>query len=454
MVSKMTWVCAILGFFAVGCAFAQRKLPLGVFDFADIIARNFTYTDKSGFIKAVMTDESRLILITRPRLFGKATALSMLRYFLENRIHSDTAWKIGFNDLFQGLSISEDTAFCRAHRGQYPTILLSFENVFAVNYEAAKTAIAISVGEVYRNHEYLLDDDILTGEERRTFELVRDKTAPLAYVTASIGALCQYLHRKNNKSVILLISAFEKPFQAAFHNKYTDPMRSLMHDLLLPALKNNPYLLKAVITGVSIIGQEALLAELPEVRLHSVLNDQRYTEFFGFLESDVRALAAETGLTAKRELLDTWYRGYDISGTLLYNPFSVLSFLSQGGKPGFYWVRHSLTEFVVKLIFAMSSPMRMDFDNLMFNKSLDKMVYNEMPYQKLVSQEEPFWTLLVHNGYLVAKPKGPPGLYAVRMPNKEIRDELFDMCKKKIEGKMDTNNPNVSYARYTPSYAK
>ena len=124
---------------------------MGVVDFADIIAKNCTYADKSGFIKAVMTDESRLILITRPRFFGKATALSMLRYFLENRISPATAKKIGHLDLFRGTSISKDTAFCRVHRGQYPTIHLSLSNVNADSYEAAKTDIAHSVGEVRTN---------------------------------------------------------------------------------------------------------------------------------------------------------------------------------------------------------------------------------------------------------------------------------------------------------------
>nr|XP_018917671.1 PREDICTED: uncharacterized protein LOC109044415 isoform X4 [Bemisia tabaci]XP_018917672.1 PREDICTED: uncharacterized protein LOC109044415 isoform X4 [Bemisia tabaci]XP_018917673.1 PREDICTED: uncharacterized protein LOC109044415 isoform X4 [Bemisia tabaci] len=392
-----------------------------------------------------MTDESRLILITRPRFFGKATALSMLRYFLENRISSAAALKIGFRDLFRDLSISEDTAFCKAHRGQYPTILFSLGYVYGDNYEEAKTLIVYSIGEIHRMHEYLLDGDILTDQEKRTFEAIRDKTAPLADTTAGLRKLCTYLHRKNNKTVILLIDSFEKPYQAAYFNKYSDQMRSLLHDLLLPALKDNPYLYKAVITGISVIGQEALLAELPEMRVYSILTDQRYTEFFGFLESDVRALVAETGLTAKRELLDTWYRGYDFCGTLLYNPFSVLSFLSQGGKPGFYWARHPLTETAVRIVFTLSMATRTDFDKLMYNHSVVKVIYHGLSYERLNTQEEPFWTLLAHYGYLNAKPKDPPGLnYTVRMPNKEVREQFLDLCKKKFEGTLDAKDPKKS----------
>ncbi|CAH0394431.1 unnamed protein product [Bemisia tabaci] len=404
-----------------------------------------------------MTDESRLILITRPRLFGKATALSMLRYFLENRISPAAALKVGFRDLFRGLSISEDTVFLQETGGGRPKRRRSREvagtNAYGRLFHNKPRKLEHFKGyAIHRLHEYLLDGDLLTDQEKRTFEAIRDKTAPLADTTAGLRKLCTYLHRKNNKPVILLIDSFEKPTQTAFFNQYADQMQSLLHDLLLPALKDNPYLYKAVITGISVIGQEALLAELPDMRVYSILDDQRYTEFFGFLESDVRALVAETGLTAKRELLDTWYRGYDFCGTLLYNPFSVLSFLSQGGKPGFYWVQNPLTETVVQIVFTLSTAARKDFDKLMYNHSLEKVIHEDLSYEKFVTQEEPFWSLLVHYGYLVAKPKGLPELnYTVRMPNKEVREQLLDLCRKKFEGTFGAKDPKKSNKGYKPN---
>ncbi|CAH0394432.1 unnamed protein product [Bemisia tabaci] len=427
MASKTTQVYAIFGLFAVGCVSAHRKFPLGVHDFADIIVNNFTYADKSMFIKAVMRDDPSLILITRPRLFGKTTALSMLRYFLENRISPATAKKIGRLDLFRGTSISKDTAFCRVHRGQYPTIHLSLSNVNADSYEAAKTDIAHSV-----------------GEEKRTFEAVRDETASLSDITAGVRMLCSYLHRKNNRTVVLLIDSFEKPTLTAFLNHYTDQMRSVLNDLLLPVLKDNPHVCKCVITSISGIGQESLLAKLPEMRVYSVLDDERYTEFFGFLESDVRTLVDEAGLTAKRELLDTWYRGYEFCGTQLYNPFSVLSFLNQGGKPGVYWVPGGLTDFVVELMFALApTVVRPALEKLFSNGSIDTVMYRDMSY--LIVFPDPLWTLLVHNGYLIATPRDISGLHTVRIPTKEIRDGLLDLCTKKMPGKLNVTNPIPLY---------
>ncbi|RZI46989.1 AAA family ATPase, partial [Rickettsiales endosymbiont of Peranema trichophorum] len=310
------------------------RLPVGVSDFREIVREEYVFTDKTLLIKEVLEDGAKVILITRPRRFGKTLNLSMLYYFLDHSKPKD-------KNLFEKLNIGQDKAFCEEHQNQYPVIFISFKDVKQSTYQGAYEDIVCLIMELYEAHRYLLEvDGLLSDSEARIFKALMNREGKPSDVKSALRRLCLYMYRKYDKNPIILMDEYDTPIQEAYLHKYYEKMVELMRGILGQALKDNSYLTKAVVTGITRISQESLFSGLNNIEVYSLLRED-YGQYFGFTEDEVVKLLEETKQPVSLSEIKEWYNGYQIGRHVLYNPWSIIKCLKNHGQLDEYWLNTS-----------------------------------------------------------------------------------------------------------------
>ncbi|RZI46992.1 AAA family ATPase, partial [Rickettsiales endosymbiont of Peranema trichophorum] len=264
----------------------KYKLPVGVSDFRKIATGNYVFTDKTLLIKEVMDDGADIILITRPRRFGKTLNLSMLYYFLDHSQPKD-------EDLFENLNIWRDKAFCEEYQNKYPVIFISFKDVKSHTYDEAYADIIELIRRLYEEHRYLADRGVLSDNELTIFNTLLGRQADISDIKSSLRQLCLYIQRYCGKNPIILIDEYDTPIQEGYLEDYYNEITELMRGILGQALKDNSYLTKAVVTGITRISQESLFSGLNNIEVYSLLRED-YGQYFGFTEEEVLKLLEET----------------------------------------------------------------------------------------------------------------------------------------------------------------
>ena len=368
------------------------KLPVGVSDFQKLIQGRYQFIDKSLFIKEIINDGAEVILITRPRRFGKTLNLSMLYHFLQ--MHSPH-----YSNLFKGLAIAEDVPFCQKYQNQYPVIFLSFKDIKQSNYSDAYGDIVTLIKQLYSNHRYLLEGDLLHIDEKNTFTSILNEKANLANIEGAIKQLSEYLTRKFNKPTIILIDEYDTPIQEAYLEGYYSKMIKLMRNILGKALKDNPYLAKAIITGITKVSQESMFSGLNNIEVYSLLREE-YGQYFGFTEEEVRKLITETGKEVKLGAIKEWYNGYSVGRYVLYNPWSIINCLKQHGRLQAYWVHTSSNSLINKLLSNARPNIKRLFEKLLQGETVEQLLAENLAFPDIETQADALWSLLLHAGYL------------------------------------------------------
>ena len=418
------------------------KLPVGVSDFQKLIKGGYQFIDKSLFIKEVIEDGAEVILITRPRRFGKTLNLSMLYYFLQtNFIHDE--------NLFKGSVITEDRLFCTKHQNQYPVIFITFKGVKQSNYTEAYSFILELIRRLYVEHRYLLDGDLLLESEKKIFTNILNKEADEADIIGSIRQLSEYIVRKFSKPAIILIDEYDTPIQEAYLEGYYSEMIKLMRGILGEALKDNSCLAKAVITGITKISQESMFSGLNNIKVYSLLNE-KYGQYFGFLENEVNKLIVETGNEVKLEPIKKWYNGYQVGKYTLYNPWSIVNCLANGGLLEPYWLNTSSNGLIDKLLSNASVDVKYSYEELLQGKEIERSVSDNLVFSEIDRRTEYLWSLLLHAGYLKVLSRNLVGskfMCTIAIPNKEV-NFVYDHI---IEHWFDTKRYVDAYNKFTLS---
>ncbi|RZI47006.1 AAA family ATPase [Rickettsiales endosymbiont of Peranema trichophorum] len=368
------------------------KLPVGVSDFREIVREGYVFTDKTLLIKEVLEDGAKVILITRPRRFGKTLNLSMLYYFLDHSQPKD-------EDLFEELNIGQDKAFCEEHQNQYPVIFISFKDVKKSRYKDAYEHILLLVREVYRGHRYLLEGDCLDEDEKGVFNALLYKKAQQSEVEASLRQLCIYIQKYSGRNPIILIDEYDTPIQEAYLSKYYEKMIELMRSMLGQALKDNSYLTKAVVTGITRISQESLFSGLNNISVYSMLRE-RFGQYFGFTEDEVVKLLEEAKQPVSLGEIKEWYNGYQIGKHVLYNPWSIINCLDNEGILKEYWVKTSGNELIEELLKDAKPEVRKEFEELLQGKIITQVLSENLVFPDIKKKPEALWSLLLYAGYL------------------------------------------------------
>ena len=423
------------------------SLSIGVSDFQKLILANYFIVDKTLLIKEIMDDSAEVILITRPRRFGKTLNLSMLYYFLQSHVSEE-------QNLFENFNISQHKNICKSHQNQYPVIFISFKDIKADNFEDAYADIRVLFSQLYSEHRYLLKENILQKEEEKIFFAILNQDDDKANIKKAINKLSELLHRKFGKHPIILIDEYDTPIQQSYLKNYYEDMIELMRGIFGAGLKDNEYLKKAVVTGITRIAQESLFSGVNNFEAYSLLSE-KYGQYFGFTEEEVMKLKNDIGSAgANVSMADikAWYNGYRIGSHTLYNPWSIISCFRRNGKLAPYWLNTASNGLIALLLSNAKMEVKYQLEKLLQGEEVEQPLLENLVFPDLKNKEGALWSLLFHAGYLnvlSTRYKGHLVLAKIAIPNKEVMfvyDEI-------IEQRFSATVSLASYTSLTESLA-
>lgn len=368
----------------------MRTVSIGKQYFASLREKNCFYVDKTTFIKEWWEGEDDTTLITRPRRFGKTLNMSMLECFFSVK-YANRA------DLFEGLAVWEEEKY-RQMQGTWPVIFLTFADVKSVNFENAIAGIKSNIVDLYNANDFLLEGKLLNEIEKQRYQSVVPEMSDAVAVKA-IRNLMDYLSRYYGKNVIVLLDEYDTPLQEAYVNGYWQDMVPFIRELFNATFKTNPYLERAVMTGITRVSKESIFSDLNHLKVVTTTSD-KYETAFGFTEEEVFASLDEAEMSEEKEKVKAWYDGFTFGKhTDIYNPWSITNFLDSG-KYGAYWADTSSNGMAGKLIQQGSVEVKNIMEDLLEGKTLVTQIDEQIIFNQLDGDENAIWSLLLASGYL------------------------------------------------------
>ncbi len=401
-----------------------RKAGIGHQNFETIRMRDIFYVDKTDFIREWWEAEDPVTLIARPRRFGKTLNMSMTEQFFSVEY-------AGRADLFEGLSIWESRKF-RELQGTFPVIFLSFADVKETDFEQMKKKLCRIIKGIYNQYDFLLEDHVLNENEKRDFQniSVNMENNEISY---SLKALTNYLFRYYGKKVIILLDEYDTPMQEAYVGGYWDEMVELIRGLLNSTFKTNPYLERAIMTGITRVSKESVFSDLNNLKVVTTTSKE-YADSFGFTEEEVFAALEEFGLSEQKQKVKKWYDGFTFGEkTDIYNPWSIINYLDNR-QVGAYWANTSSNSLIGKLIQEGSRNVKQDFEELMQGNILKVEMDEQIVYHQLKVKKNSLWSLLLASGYLKAAgieldESAGRWYYSLMLTNKEVQIMFEQMIR-------------------------
>ena len=367
-----------------------KTVSIGKQDFASLREQNSFYIDKTDLIRAWWESMDDITLITRPRRFGKTLNMDMLKCFFSNQ-YADRG------DLFEGLSIWTEEKW-RGLQGTYPVLFLSFAAVKADQLSEVKKQINMQIAQLYEEHRYLLNGDLLSENEKAMYRNVSMYMED-AESSFSINLLCQYLYRYYGKKVIVLLDEYDTPMQEAYVHGYWGAFTSFLRSLFNATFKSNPYLERAVLTGITRVSKQSIFSDLNNLNVITTTSEE-YATFFGFTEQEVFQALEEFGLADKKELVKQWYDGFTFGNhTDIYNPWSITNYLDKK-KIGAYWAATSSNTLINSLIQQSAADMKEKMEILLQEKEILVTFDEQIVFDQLQQDKNAIWSLLLASGYL------------------------------------------------------
>ena len=401
-----------------------RTIGIGCQDFETIRRKGYFYVDKTAFLSEWWESGDSVTLITRPRRFGKTLNMSMAEQFFSVRY-------AGQAELFCGLSIWEKEEY-RKLQGTCPVISLSFANVKENTYEKARYRMCQILMNLYLEHRFLLEGDLLASREKDYFERISE-TMKEEDATMSLHYLSAFLQRYYGKKVIILLDEYDTPMQEAYINGYWEEMVSFTRSLFNSTFKTNPYLERAIMTGITRVSRESVFSDLNHLQVITTTSDQ-YADSFGFTEKEVFAALKEFGVSEKRQEVKNWYDGFTFGKrTDIYNPWSILNYLDKKRAMA-YWANSSSNSLVGKLIREGNKEIKQNLENLLHGGSFQAEIDEQVVYEELWTKRNAVWSLLLAGGYLKVLEveegaKDGRWYYTLALTNREVKRMFENMIR-------------------------
>ncbi len=402
-----------------------RTVGIGIQSFEKIIKENSFYIDKTGFIRQWWENRDDVTLITRPRRFGKTLNMNMLERFLSVEY-------AGQGEIFDGLSIWKDEKY-RNLQGTYPVIFLSFAGIKSSSFDEAKKSLFYLIEKLYNRYDFLLKEDSLNEKEK---DFIKNISANMDNYSAvsSLGTLSEFLYRYYGKKVIILLDEYDAPLQEAWVYGYWKEMVELIRGLFNSTFKTNPYLERAVMTGITRVSKESIFSDLNHLNVVTSTSEM-YADCFGFTEEEVFAALDEYGMQDKRNEVKKWYDGFTFGNCRdIYNPWSIINYLKTG-RLSTYWANTSSNGLVDKLIREGSVDIKISMENLLKGEHLYKEIDEQIIFDQLDADENAIWSLFLAGGYLKAESyelneDTGADLYELALTNKEVQIMFQKMIRK------------------------
>ena len=385
-----------------------RTVSIGAQNFEEIISNDCFYIDKTSFIKEWWESKDKVTLITRPRRFGKTLNMNMLERFFSARFE-------GKGEVFEGLNIWEEEKY-RKLQGTYPVVFLTFADVKQDNLDDAIKQIKSNLWELYEDNRFLLEGNILSNIEKKEFENIIPTMEHTTAQTA-VRKLMKYLSRYYGKKAILLLDEYDTPLQEAYTGGYWKELVSFTRSMFNSMFKTNPYLERAVMTGITRVSKESLFFDLNNLKVITMTSD-KYASCFGFTEKEVFTAMDEFEMANKDEV-KRWYDGFTIGNLCdIYNPWSITCFLDERKlKP--YWANTSSNSLISSIIRKAGKNTKMEFEELLQRNTIKTKIDEEIIFNQLDNSENAIWSLLFTSGYL--KTVGINGtIYELELTNFEV----------------------------------
>ena len=393
------------------------KLPISTADFERIREGKFYYIDKTRIISRIISDDADFILFTRPRRFGKTTLQTMLRSFFDIRKNSA--------QLFSGLDIEKDEAAVNGWMNKYPVIYLSLKDIDGATFESALYRFREIIIELFTANSFILDTEI-SKSDRNLFMKLMSTDSSQDDIAGSLKFLVRLLCSHFGKQVIVLIDEYDVPLDKANNNGYYPQMLLLLRSLFTSVLKDNPNVIKGIMTGCLRVSKESIFTGLNNLCIYS-LTSPSYSDAFGFTEKEVSKLLSDSGLENKAKEIQNWYDGYRIGKDHIYASWDVLSYVKDhianpDTPPKNYWANTSGNEIIKKLINETNAAISSEYTDLINGKTISRKINENLTYSDLYNSEDNLWSLLFETGYITLS-----GLYnengetLLSLPNEEMK---------------------------------
>ena len=403
-----------------------KTVGIGIQNFEEVIERNNFYIDKTSFIKEWWESGDSVTLITRPRRFGKTLNMSMLEHFFSIQ-YADRG------DLFEGLSIWEEEKY-RKLQGTYPVISLSFARVKERDYVTTREKICEIIRNLYIKYIFLKESNVLTDADRAYFDRILSVDVNNSDITSALYQLSDYLYRYYGKKVIILLDEYDTPMQEAYVGGFWVELIEFTRSLFNSTFKTNPYMERAIMTGITRVSKESIFSDLNNLEVVTVTSD-KYATAFGFTEKEVFAALDEYGYGDQKETVKWWYDGFVFGKQRdIYNPWSIINYLDKG-KIATYWANTSSNSLVGKLIRQGNRNIKTTFEELIKGETICCPIDEQIVYNQLDDNDAAIWSLLLASGYLKVVDyeektvAGQEVLYDLNLTNAEVQDMFYGMVR-------------------------
>ncbi len=401
----------------------RLMLPIGVEFFKEIRSKDYYYVDKTKLIQELLQKRAEVSLFTRPRRFGKTLNMSMLKAFFE--VGADSS-------LFDGLYISSQRDLCDKYMGKYPVIFISLKDIEDVSFDGALKRLSNLIGNEANRFSFLENSERLNemGRERYASLVKMERGVyDMNWITLkySLKTLSELLCKHYGQKVIILIDEYDVPLDKAYQNGYYSEMVSLIRGLFVEAFKTNDYLEFAVLTGCLKMTNESIMGTI-NIKANSIIDDQ-FDECFGFTEREVKNMLEYYSFQSHMSQMKAWYNGYRFGSADIYCPWDVLSHVQRllsnpEAYPQSYWINSSGNGLVRRFIDKADQSTRNEIERLLSGETIEKEIHLELTYGELDNTIDNLWSVLVTTGYLTLVGKPENGIYKLRIPNEEVKEEF------------------------------
>ncbi|MCU0289768.1 MAG: AAA family ATPase, partial [Acidobacteria bacterium] len=437
---------------------SMKQFSVGESDFKNIITGNYYYVDKSLFIKEVIDRGNRVILVPRPRRFGKTLNISMLKYFYDccpeklpmapdtpaagsKLVTTGNTYK----NLFNSLAIANAGPQYLEKMGKHPVIFLTFKNIKEPNWEICFDKIKSLIQGEYIKHYYLMASNELIPHEKDYFQRIINLKGTQGDYENSLEKLLIFLSRYYGRKAVILIDEYDAPVHAGFTNQYYKEIIGFTRNFLCGGLKDTgEYLEKSFITGIMRIAQESIFSGLNNPGVFTLLAEE-FNDKFGFTEPEVETMLKDFDALDRYDDVKQWYNGYNFGGRIIYNPWSITSFLDSRAKelkP--YWINTSDNEIIDDLLSKGGKELKEELELLLQGESIEKTIEENIVLKDVGIDEDLLWSFLLMGGYLKHTGKRSDAaadkmLYNLSIPNLEVKNTYIRIVRRyfisKIENK-------------------
>ena len=424
----------------------MKPLPIGVDDFKKLINENYYYVDKTLLIKELLDNKGEVNLFTRPRRFGKTLNMSMLQYFFE-KTEEDNSY------LFKGLKIMNESKEYLDYMGKYPVINLSLKSAKQPTFEMSYKKIREAIADEFKRYSEVLNGNVLFEDEKEDFTNIMLQKADLSTYNTSLKLLSKCLKRYYKENVIILIDEYDVPLENAFFEGFYYKMVKFLRSLFESALKTNPSLEFAVITGCLRISKESIFTGMNNLEIVSILN-KSYEEYFGFTNDEITKICKDYDINDKYSEIKEWYDGYVFGDENVYNPWSVVRYVKDiainGEKyPSPYWSNTSSNSIVKTLIEKADDDTKEEIESLIEGKSIEKPIHEDITYDEVYKSMDNLWNFMFFTGYFkkVSESMSSTGQKFIKLeiPNKEVKYIFITKIKSWLDERIENENFDDMY---------